>query len=640
MSTPRVSSWVHTASILISFFVAVAAYGKPSSSTYTRPLLFAPEDNNIFLTSPQLKWDLEGDRLSFGGIAFDGKAIKFIANTNDNVFNLGFGWPNNLGYDGKIQIRVAGKVVWEKSVDSSDVSSWRNQLKTNPKIKPLIGTNFGVTRNTVSDFEAFKNNPEAQACFVRKNSETEWLDACSALMQVTALPNKTIQLTHTTRPEKPTVQVFGEDLGTRGLANFPGDKPVQFKSIFSDGSTLSFAIAIPHLRMLDVVWKGEQATGKEFLVFTGQGAKPLGEVKNLVVPPDHFWSATGLDEEVIWQTTIPKHSPLLRVIAPFNIPFTYIVQFTDLPDETDRIFISSRTGAGTYARTPKIFGVIPSQAKLSSKEKSVRKSSPNEFEWKFLAPKKGERNKARISLFKMENGKEKEWVAHYQLYRGYPFQAALRLTGLSTEKLETAIVGEASFTYFPDTIFLNSYLLDYHRWGFSFRYFNILTPLEINQIDEDTQVSTPVQLKPFNTVNADFRYNINPGLWNRDELFGPIFSYGTVSIVDYRGQFAGIGAFWARTMPRFIDKLFNINPLFRYPKYVDVEFIYYPVGLGGVLQSKTWFLNFSGRVFWTKRFFGEGGFGYKSFSFSPRDEDLSALNFGMGYGTAGLGLTF
>ncbi len=640
MNTPRLSSWLFAASILVLISLAVTAQAKPKSSTYTRPLLFAPEDNNIFLTSPQLKWDLEGDRLSFGGIAFDGRSIKFIANTNDKVFNLGFGWPSNLGNDGKVQIRIDGKVVWEKNVDSSDVLSWRNQLKTNPKLKALIGTNYGVTRNTVSDFESFKSNPEAKACFTRKNSETEWLEICSPLKKVTALPNKTIQLSSTARPQNATVQVFGEDLGPRGLANFPGNKPVQMKAIFSDGSTLSFAVTIPHLRMLDVVWKSDQTTGKEFLVFTGQGAKPLGEVKNLVVPPDHFWSATGLNEEIIWQTTIPKNSPLLRVIAPFNIPFTYIVQFTDLPDETDRIFISSRTGAGTYAKTPKIFGVIPSQAKLSSKEKSVRKSSPNEFEWKFLAPKKGDRNKARISLFKMENGKEKEWVANYQLYRGYPFQAAIRLTGLSTEKLKTALVGEASFTYFPDTIFLNSYLLDYHRWGFSARYFNIITPVEINSVDAETEVETPIALKPFNTLNVDFRYNINPGLWNRDELFGPIFSYGTVSVVDYEGQFAGIGAFWARTMPRFIDKLFNINPLFRYPKYVDVEFIYYPMGLGGVAQSSTWFLNFSGRVFWTKRFFGEAGFGYKNFAFTPQDEELFPLNFGMGYGTAGLGLTF
>lgn len=643
MSTSRRSSWQLSALISILFTLAASiAFAAPDPSTYTRPLLFAPEDNNIFLTSPQLKWDLESDRLSFGGIAFDGRTIKFLATSKDGRFNLGFGWPTNLGTDGKIEIRVDGKPVWQTNVRSSDLSSWQGKLKSNSDLKQLIGTTYGDTRFKISDIPSFKSNPVTQACFVRKKNENEWLEICSTPSQVTTDQNGNVFLEPVEKNAKPTVKIFDEDLGPRGVANFTGAKPIHFTAVFSHGGSLSFALIVPQLKMLDVVWKAEQESGKEFIVFTGQGAKPLGEVKNLVVPPNHFWSETGVEQEIIWQTTILKNSPLLRVIAPFNIPFTYIVQFTDLPDEGDRIFISTRTGAGTYSSSPKIYGAIPSQAKIGSRERSVGKSNSNEFEWKFLSPKKGENNKARISLFKKEDGKEKEWVANYQLYRGFPFQAALRLTGLATDTGTYAVVGEASLTYFPDTVFFNSYLLDYHRWGLSTRYFDALSDIRVNGTDPNTGAATTQLYNPFRTFNFDARYNLKPGLWNRDELFGPLISYSNITLVEYNASFIGFGAFWARSMPKLLDDIMNYFPLMNYPKYVDVEFIYYGLSANSQAKAgKTYFLNFQGRIFWTKRFFGEGGFGIKQFDFTPSDPYLTPVRqFIIGYGTAGLGLTF
>lgn len=645
MSTPRIRSLFTALSIFASlFFARSLAFASPDPSTYTRPLLFAPEDNNIFLTSPQLKWDLEKDQLSFGGISFDGSVIHFRSSAKDGRFGIGLGWPTNLGSDGVLQIRIDGKIVWKKNVDSSDLKSWQGKLKTDGSLKGLLGTTFGETRLKSSDLPGLKENPVAQACFTRKKNETEWLEVCSAPMRAVDLGDGAVKLEATEPSYKPTVKIFDEDLGARGLANFTGAKPIQVRAIFSNGGSIAFALIVPKLTMLDVVWKAEQKSGKEFIIFTGQGAKPIGEVKILQVPANHFWSETGLGEEVIWQTTIPKDSPLLRVIAPFNIPFTYIVQFTDLPDEGDRIYISTRTGAGTYSSTPRIYGAIPSQAKIGSHEKSVRKTNSNEFQWTFSAPQKGDRNKARISLFKKEDGKEKEWVGNYQLYRGYPLQAALRLTGLTTDAGKLAVVGEASLTYFPDTIFLDSYLLDYHRWGFSTRYLNALTPIKVkNTVEDDTtgvKTETIEELNPFRTFNFDARYNLVPGLWNRDQLYGPLVSFSSIALSDNKASFLGAGAFWARSMPLFIDKIFNIIPLLRYPKYVDVEFIYYGYSLKSDVEAgKTMFLNFQGRVFWTKRFFGEGGFGLKRFNFKMQDHE-AATEFYVGYGTAGLGLTF
>lgn len=645
MKSSRLSSWVSSAIIAAAVFTPISnAVAAPDLSTYTRPLLFAPEDNHIFLTSPQLKWQLEGDRLSFGGISFDARNIKFqVSKTSSpNIFNMGFNWPTNLATDGVIQIRKLNKVIWQEEVDADDIRSWRNRVKVDPELQPIASTTAGALRRTLDELKELKNEDIIRACFVRKISESEKLEVCSSPHRAMIGADGKFDILDPLSNAEPNVMIAGQSLGVRGFANFPGKKPIQFLATFSTGATIGFTLVIPQLKMLDVVWKADQKSGKELLVFTGQGAKPIGQVKELVVPMDHFWSATGLGDEIIWQTNILKSSPLLRVLAPFNIPFTYIVQFTDLPDETDRLYISSRTGAGTYSSSPKIYGLIPSQAKLASKEKRVRRKSAKEFQWYFNSPNKGERNKARISLFKTEDGKEKEWVAHYQLYRGYPFQAALRLTGLGTEQFSTAIVGEGSITYFPENLLLDSYLLDYHRWGFSARYFRTITPLKI--LDENDAV---IEVNPFTTYNLDARYNLRPGLWNRDELFGPMISFTSIKILDYEASIAGVGFFWARTMPLVFDKLFNLFPLMNYPKYLDVELIYYPKPVNSLVESAaTYYLNFAGRIFWTKRFFGEAGFGYKRFNFvmndahTTQDGKPNMLDFGIGYGTAGLGLTF
>jgi len=82
----------------------------------------------------------------------------------------------------------------------------------------------------------------------------------------------------------------------------------------------------------------------------------------------------------------------------------------------------------------------------------------------------------------------------------------------------------------------------------------------------------------------------------------------------------------------------------RYPKWVDMEFIYYGASLDSSKQLNFNFaLNFHGQVLWKKNFFGEAGFGLKRYAFvdkiNPYQADLG-YQLNVLYGTVGLGIKF
>jgi hypothetical protein len=119
-----------------------------------------------------------------------------------------------------------------------------------------------------------------------------------------------------------------------------------------------------------------------------------------------------------------------------------------------------------------------------------------------------------------------------------------------------------------------------------------------------------------------------------------MLSFQYVDIGGVPANLGGLGGFWARSMPKILDDLFNLAPFMRYPKYVDVEFIYYPFAVfSDAVPGQTYNLNFHGKVFWSKTFFGEAGFGVRQYVFQTSGS-TSQIELGMGYATAGLGVIF
>jgi hypothetical protein len=176
-------------------------------------------------------------------------------------------------------------------------------------------------------------------------------------------------------------------------------------------------------------------------------------------------------------------------------------------------------------------------------------------------------------------------------------------------------------------------LLSRQRWGISAKYFQSFASFSLAQEKNATKMNLQVQ-------TLDLKYRLTPGVWGRDETWGLIGGYQSVNFSGLLSKQLGTGVFWARSMPRIFDNIFNYLPLMGYPKFVDMEFIYYMASLTpNVSLQQNMALNFHGKVFWSDRLFGEAGFGTKTYGYSNRAQNKKAV-FVSAFGTVGMGLNF
>ncbi len=422
----------------------------PARGRYTRPLLFAPEDNKIKFTSPQIVWDLsQGTKIYLGGIVIESAAIRMVLTQperdkvasryrvggrgDSTVTILSFRWPTILTNVGTLSIETPqDKSLWETRISAETRDEWKSHLRydVNKILAAHTESSFALFDLDLNATPWLKDGSQIKYCLTQKNPQSEKLRICSNVY-VVARTDKSLQLTPRKVKKTAQVAINGSDIGPRGIVNFPEEKNIEIKITFSDNARIELSSRPLQLKFLDVVKTKDGRT----LLLTGQGAKPVGKVKNLEVPPNHFWSATGMEKEIIWQVSTPITQPTLRVLGAWNIPFTYLIKYDDLPSEQDRMFINTRTGSGTYVNGAHIRAYSASGGTVVSKEQSTKRKGKNEYTWFFAAPNKGTNNKSRLILDTgsgLAGEESQKWVVHYQLYRGFPYEFSSRLTGIVT----------------------------------------------------------------------------------------------------------------------------------------------------------------------------------------------------------------
>ncbi len=628
-----------------SAFAVSASSDLDEQKNYSRPLLFSPEDNKINLMAPQIKWDFDQNKINLGGVVLDGAAINVTLDqiprettprkfreylrSTPLVTNLSFAWPEILTKDGRLEIySQTGQLLFSQRVDSEKRASFKRFFRA-PEKKLLdehSKSNFGILDVDLLKMPFLAGNSVFRACISEIHSPVEKIRICTGFNRVIATDGK-LSLQPEPSSATPTVFIGNSEIGPSGAVNFQKENAIQVRVRFSSGAIVDFSSRPLTLKLLDVVASNDESR----IILKGQGEKPLGNVRTLQVPPNHFWSATGTREEPIWQVIVTRDNPTVRVQGAWNIPFTYLVRFDRVPKEADRVFLNTHAGSGTYSSNPELFLSTPAKTSLISHEASVTPRGENRYAWTFNAPQKGERNKARVLVQNTDNPDE-SWVAHYQLFRGYPWELSARLTGIVDSTLQLNLIAEGAAAYWFETLGRwQSSTFSKHRWGLSTRYFRSLSDFSVSE-------DTPSQ--PFRVLNFDVKYNITPGIWNRDELFGLTWCNQVISLGGFHANLSGVGAYWARTMPKVFDDLFNIFWFFRYPKYVDMEFLYFPLSLtSDTTAGATYNLNFHGKVFWSKTLYGEAGFGIKQFDFIDVPTQ-NQITIGTAYGTVGLGFIF
>lgn len=602
---------------------------------YTRPLRFDPADNGLSIENPQTKWtfvsptliNLNGLRLSSQSTVLNLTKTQRRGGGNATT-TLSFKWPTILSAVGTVSIeKKDGEVVWKQKITPAEIEDWKEQVRKNPSLK--VGhekTNFGIPDLNRRDFGFIDTGQVLRFCLDQDGTvEGAHLRVCSRFYTVELTSERTSLIA-----EEPNIKlslgINGREFGESGIINSQFGQPVHIRISFADGSFIDVVTTPADMKLLDVV---ATANGNGIL-FTGHGEKPLGKVKILSSPVTHFWAPTGIAQERIWQVEIPRDVPVVRILGQFNLPFNMLFTYERLPREEDRVYIEQTRSSGTYSSQPLIRGYSAQNLNVASQQSSATKTERNHFEWTFAAPNKGKEN--RSTLLVVAKNEANSWVAHHRLYRSYPYEMSGRLTGIASADGSLILLGEVSAAaYFESLGFTQNAYLSKQHWGLAGRYFKSLTSI---------QSESGLQVADLSAMNLDLKYNILPGLWQYDELVGVIASVQKINIAGLSQMTVGLGAYWARTMPKIFDDLFNYLPTMKHKKYVDMELVYYPMSLtDGYTAGSTFNLNFHGRVFWSERFYGEAGFGIRRYEFSIPTRRvnvaLSAL-----YGTAGIGFVF
>jgi hypothetical protein len=283
----------------------------------------------------------------------------------------------------------------------------------------------------------------------------------------------------------------------------------------------------------------------------------------------------------------------------------------------------------TYSTRPKVLGKVAQGVTLKTKQSAVQMNPDDKslFEWTLEAPHLGKMNRSYLNV----QHEDQEYRVYTEIFRSYSNELSGRFSGLATAA-GFLLMGEVAYNKWFESLFgWDNYYLSRLRWGVSTKYFQTFTPLEVDSSGTKANISV---------LTVDLKYRASPGVWGREETLGAILSFQDLNYGDIKAPMLGVGAFWARSMPKVFDNLFNYLPFMNYPKFVDMEFIYYASSTNpDVKLLGNFALNFHGKVHWTDTIFGEAGFGMKRYA--VQDLTLSqeaALN--TFYGTVGLGINF
>ena len=655
-------------SCLLSFdgraFAAINSKGAKNSEN-TIPMHFDVLGDGVDLTPVELEYDLSSEAaLKMGGIELSDKTVvarlipvkkmgtrlaQSLPGSEQRDLYLLFNWPQSLISNGNLEvISRSGRVLASYSIDEkgslwrATLDRWKQHARKGGLKKdvidsaPLFKIGFGALIDVKAINPIFFVGMESFRFCITRQSENNGLSRiCTPGYQVIS-KDESLGLELVPRAASPArVIIQREKAALQNSMDVSKEQQLQFFAETSSGLSYEFVSEPSALNIIEMTAEPGKESGK----LISYGLRPLQAYRDLARKEEDFLDRFGFKQTIgdlreFWETSILLSTPTLYMPCPGGGVFKHTLKIKRLPSESIRPYMELRTTEGSYIDGVKIFGRAASGTQLQSKQNSVEVSKKSrEFVWKFRAKNRGEVNKSYLLV---KSG-DQEFRAYHEVYKGYPRELSARLSGIISSEGKLVPMGEFAFNYwFEDLFGWTNYYIGRQRWGVSAKYFQSLMDFSLKNTSSSAANSGPLTIS-----TVDLKYRLKPGLWNRDESWGLCASYQQVSFLTFIPKFVGGGVFWARSMPKVFDDIFNLLSIFRYPKWVDAEYIMYfmPADSITTVNSLNYALNFHGKVMWTNSFFGEAGFGLKQYGFQD-NESGRKLAFASLYGTVGLGYSF
>ncbi|MCX7978125.1 MAG: hypothetical protein N2578_03900 [Bdellovibrionaceae bacterium] len=626
---------------------------------FSKPVYYDVVDSGLLrFSTPKLQWDVtedNGKALRLGNVLFTERTFFFalgtlasfapqltsVAGSEAQQLHLVMRWPEVLFDHGTLEvISRDGQVIWQYEITSEDrekykrkISQWVKDLERSGVDKKTLSRGLFKTQFAISNLKGkkapfFENLDGFRFCLSQTKNHFQ-TKLCSQRYGVRVSGN-TPRMGKVRFEALRRVIVKNEEAGPKGLVEVDPTMPTQFYVDLSSGESFEFMALPTKPEIVDL----SDTTKPGILRITGFGTRPTNP--SAILNPDNFsrfthmlgWLPTIGDMRKFWVAAVKVSEPYLYFPGDGGGVFRFDLELSDIPKAAARPHLATDTLAGTYSESAVLRGRKEPNSRVSSTEWSVSEDPDNKsfFTWYFKAPRKAEQNRAFIEI----EYEGKKYRAFHEMYRAYANELSARVTGVAGAG-NFIFLSEAAYNIWFESLFgWQNSLLSKQRWGSALKVFQSMSGIRTGG-DSSSRLAV---------TTLDFKYRFSPGLWTRDESHGALLSYQQVGFDSINAPMLGVGWFWARSMPKVFDDLFNALPLMSYPKWVDMEFIYYPNSLNRTVELTGCFsLNFHGQVLWKPNFFGEAGFGLKRYSFSDASQSkFATLN--TFYGTVGVGFKF
>lgn len=616
------------------------------NADYSRPVYFDILGSKE-MPVPFFEYKLieKGTQLQLGPVTIDEKTFSFglrrlnEVDTNWRATGESFffvKWPASLFTEARIELLTRdGNTIWKQELRKQDILAWKNKVRKelkNPK-SSIHQINWAIELNSAN--LPLKGLADGFRFCVSRLQENSQERLCSQNYVVRQVGTQTL-LGRLKEMTAPRILVDGEAAAEAGELKLEAGMPIRFFAQLATGETLEFSS-----KPLTVAWSDfTRLEGTDLYTVVGYETPPIGRYR--IINPDRYpqWvKAVGFEPTIsdtrkFWAIQVKGSEGWLHFPGETGGLFRHPLPISKAPPSKIRLHLSKRTPAGTYRDGVKLKGRKQASTSLSSQEYQITDFNSNEFTWSFKAKENARINRASLLL----NDGGQSYHAYYELYKGYSNELSTRLSMiLSSSGL--ILMGEAAYNlWFEDVLGWDNYYFSKQRWGLGAKFFQSITKFNVKGYGDAT----------LNVLNVDLKYRLTPGLWTRDESHGFMASYqnfdANLEITKFKVPMVGVGWFWARSMPKAIDEIFSLIPFMNYPKWVDMELIYYAASTDSSKKlNLNMALNFHGQVLWKDNFFGEAGFGFKRYDFVDM---TNAYQRNLGYtlntlyGTVGMGLKF
>ena len=616
-------------------------------------LIFKKDDNQIEISSPVIDYDFsQKSYFYFNGFKVYYDEIRphlgIIKATYPKVLNkkadyyklLGLQWPEKLilGQTLSFITPIHGKTLISYSLSEKERGNWSNSRK---HIATKNEYRYGKAQLTyyksVFDFkkQSFGFSPIPQELetiikktfrfCVRENFAGTQINLCSPYQKRVSQQKKLSPLIK--KASQNIVAYKGKKQKLKGKIEIQED---DFS--FSVWQKNGFVLGLQGTSLSNQIQQVLETD--QGLELTGLGLKPINAetlINNESLLARYGWRDTILPKESLWRLSLPKESRSIPALPSGSSLISQKILSDRLPKKELHTLTLEKKIRATYNRNILLKGTCSEDCSLTSDSKNPITTEGKSFSWKVQLDDKNQLNQKKI-LVTDKRYKDQKWVASYDIFRATSSELSIRGSGIATNEGAFSVLLEGNFSHWFESILgWENRIFSKQRWGVSARRFQSISDISLGSGFDVAWAAT----------NVDLKYRLNSGVWGLHETLGIIASYQQNTLGDLSGGSIGAGVFWAKSMPEFFDRLISWLPYMDYPKWVDMDFIIYPVGIENAttIPQPMWSLNFHGKILWSPSFFGELGFGMKQVDLVSATADLQ-FKFGAAYMTAGIGLQF